>query len=71
MELTVLGNLQDVADEGTVAIESFGPGQVDGSLLGRAEPGRGVLRGVGQLPAGGTHTHTTFRWINESRTSLV
>lgn len=52
MSLTVLGHLQDVADQRAVPIEGLGPRQVDGPLLRGAECRHWVLGGVGELPGG-------------------
>lgn len=62
--LTVLRNLQDVANERTVAIKRLGPGQVDGSFFRCAQLGCGVLRGVGQLPAGNSRTTSINKRIS-------
>lgn len=51
-KLTVLRHLQDVAEQGAVAIEGLGPRQVDGPPLRGAEGRHGVLGGVRQLPGG-------------------
>lgn len=50
--LTVLGHLQDVADQRAVAVEGLGPRQVDGPPLRGTEGRHGVLGGVRQLPGG-------------------
>lgn len=51
--LTVFGDLHDVAEQGAVAVEGLGPGEVDGPFLQGAEGGRGALGGVGELPGQG------------------
>lgn len=51
--LTVLGDLHDVAEQGAVAVEGLGPGEVDGPFLLRAQDGHGALGGVGELPGQG------------------
>lgn len=48
--LTVLWDLQDVADQGAVAVEGLSPGQVDGPLLRGAQDRYWVFWSVGQLP---------------------
>ena len=48
--LTVLGHLQDVADQRAVAVEGLAPRQVDGPPLRGTEGCHGVLGGVRQLP---------------------
>lgn len=48
--LTVFGDLQDVADEGAVAVKGLGPREVDGSLLRGAQQRDRVLWSVGELP---------------------
>lgn len=49
---TVLRHLQDVADQGAVAVEGLGPCQVDGPPFRGAESRRWVLRGMRQLSGG-------------------
>lgn len=51
--LTVFRDLQDVAYERAVAVKRLGPGQVHGSFFQFAQHGGGVLRSMGELPAGG------------------
>ena len=48
--LTVLGHLQDVADQRAVAVEGLAPRQVDGPPLRGTEGRHGVLGGMRQLP---------------------
>lgn len=48
--LTVFRHLQNVADQGAVAIEGPGPCQVDGPLLGGAEKRYWIFWSMGQLP---------------------
>lgn len=55
VSLTVLGHLQDVADQRAVPIEGLGPRQVDGPLLRGAECRHWVLGGVRELPGGKRH----------------
>lgn len=48
--LTVLRDLQDVADQGAVAVKGLGPREVDGSLLCGAQNRDWVLWSVRKLP---------------------
>lgn len=50
--LTVFRDLQDVADQGTVAVKRLGPCEVDGSLLCGAQNRDWILWSVGKLPVG-------------------
>lgn len=50
--LTVFRDLQDVADQGAVAVKRLRPCEVDGSLLCGAQNRDWILRSVGKLPVG-------------------
>lgn len=50
--LTVFRDLQDVADQGAVAVKRLGPCEVDGSPLCGAQNRNWILWSVGKLPVG-------------------
>lgn len=50
--LTVFRDLQDVADQGAVAVKRLGPCEVDGSLLCGAQNRDWILWSMGKLPVG-------------------